>query len=60
MKSWKDDYSPLQIQQIASYVKSLHSTKPKTPKDPQGTLCNDNSKETNANSDSTKTTAFVQ
>lgn len=60
MKSWKDDYSPLQIQQIASYVKSLHGTKPKTPKDPQGTLCNDNSKETNANSDSTKTTAFVQ
>ena len=38
MKSWKDDYSPLQIQQIASYVLSLHGTKPATPKEPQGTL----------------------
>ncbi|WP_177191803.1 cbb3-type cytochrome c oxidase N-terminal domain-containing protein [Parafilimonas terrae] len=38
MKSWKDDYSPLQIQQIASYVMSLHGTKPATPKEPQGDL----------------------
>ena len=38
MKSWKDDYSALQIQQIASYVLSLHGTKPATPKEPQGTL----------------------
>ncbi|HEX5154870.1 MAG TPA: cbb3-type cytochrome c oxidase N-terminal domain-containing protein [Parafilimonas sp.] len=38
MKSWKDDYSPLQIQQITSYVLSLHGTKPATPKEPQGTL----------------------
>lgn len=38
MKSWKDDYSPVQIAQIASFVKSLHGTKPATPKEPQGEL----------------------
>jgi len=57
MKSWKDDYSPLQIEQIASYVKSLHGTKPKNPKEPQGTLCTDNSSAPAANADSTKSTA---
>ncbi|WP_353548448.1 cbb3-type cytochrome c oxidase N-terminal domain-containing protein [Sediminibacterium sp. KACHI17] len=38
MKSWKDDYSPAQIAQIASYIKSLKGTKPGTPKEPQGEL----------------------
>ncbi|MDE3237030.1 MAG: c-type cytochrome [Bacteroidota bacterium] len=38
MKSWKDDFSPVQIAQIASYVKSLHGTNPPNPKEPQGTL----------------------
>lgn len=38
MKSWKDDFSPKQIAQIASYVKSLHGTKPAVPKDKQGEL----------------------
>lgn len=38
MKSWKDDYSPSQIAQIASYVKSLGGTRPDNPKAPQGTL----------------------
>jgi cytochrome c oxidase cbb3-type subunit 3 len=38
MKSWKDDYSPRQIAQIASYVKSLGGTHPDNPKPPQGTL----------------------
>jgi cytochrome c oxidase cbb3-type subunit III len=38
MKSWEDDYSPMQIAQIASYVKSLGGTKPAKPKEPQGTL----------------------
>lgn len=36
MRSWKDDYTPLQIEQLASYVESLHGTKPAAPKDPQG------------------------
>ncbi|MNY71033.1 hypothetical protein D3C86_2092890 [compost metagenome] len=38
MKSWKDDYSPAQIAQIASYIKSIKGTKPATPKEPQGEL----------------------
>lgn len=51
MKSWKDDYSPLQIAQLASYVKSLHGTKPANPKEAQGTLYVE---EKAATSDSTK------
>lgn len=38
MKSWQDDYTPAQIAQLSSYVKSLHGTKPSKPKEPQGTL----------------------
>ena len=38
MKSWKDDYSPVQLAALASYVKSLHGTNPPNPKAPQGTL----------------------
>ncbi|MBL7683074.1 MAG: c-type cytochrome [Flavipsychrobacter sp.] len=38
MKSWKDDYSPNQIAQITSYVKSLQGSKPAAPKDKQGEL----------------------
>lgn len=38
MKSWKDDFSPKQIQQLTSFVKSLKGTKPAVPKAPQGDL----------------------
>ncbi|WP_165836456.1 cbb3-type cytochrome c oxidase N-terminal domain-containing protein [Taibaiella soli] len=38
MKSWKDDYSPKQIAELASYIKSLQGSKPANPKDPQGDL----------------------
>ncbi len=38
MKSWKDDYSPRQIQQLASFIKSIKGTRPATPKVPQGDL----------------------
>src|SRR6185312_1373083 len=37
MKSWKDDYSPRQIAQLASYVKSLAGSNPPNAKAPQGT-----------------------
>lgn len=37
MKSWKDDYSPAQIAQIASFIKSLKGTNPPNSKPPQGT-----------------------
>jgi cytochrome c oxidase cbb3-type subunit 3 len=38
MKSWKDDFTPSQIAQIASFVKSLHGSNPPNPKPPQGEL----------------------
>jgi cytochrome c oxidase cbb3-type subunit 3 len=38
MKSWKDDFSPKQIADITSYVKSLKGSKPAAPKDKQGDL----------------------
>ena len=38
MKSWKDDFSPKQIQQLASFVNSLKGTHPAVPKAPQGDL----------------------
>lgn len=41
MKSWKDDYSPLQIAQLASYVKSLQGTNPSPAKEKQGELFKD-------------------
>ena len=38
MRSWKDDLSAKQIAQVASYIKSLHGTKPSNPKPLQGEL----------------------
>jgi len=38
MKSWKDDYSPSQIAEVVSYIKSLKGTNPPNSKPPQGTL----------------------
>ncbi len=38
MKSWKDDFSPVQIAELASYIKTLKGSKPATPKEPQGDL----------------------
>lgn len=36
MKSWKDDFSPKQIADIASFIESLKGTKPAVAKEPQG------------------------
>jgi cytochrome c oxidase cbb3-type subunit 3 len=58
MKSWKDDYSPLQLAQLASYVKSLQGTKPAKPKEPQGVLYEEKAPATKA-ADSTKTPAVT-
>ncbi|MBN9299522.1 MAG: c-type cytochrome [Filimonas sp.] len=41
MQSWKDNFSPKQIAQLASYVKSLHGTNPPGAKEPQGELYKD-------------------
>lgn len=38
MKSWKDDFSPMQISQLTSYIKTLRGTNPPKPKDKQGEL----------------------
>lgn len=38
MKSWKDDFSPVQMAELASYVKSLHGTNPANAKEKQGEL----------------------
>jgi len=38
MKSWKDEYSPMQIAQVASFVKTLVGTNPPNPKEKQGEL----------------------
>jgi cytochrome c oxidase cbb3-type subunit 3 len=53
MKSWKDDYSPTQIAQLASYVKSLVGTKPAKGKEPQGILYDEKASAGSA-TDSTK------
>jgi cytochrome c oxidase cbb3-type subunit 3 len=36
MKSWQDDFSPKQIAQLASFIKSLHGSNPPNPKEKQG------------------------
>jgi cytochrome c oxidase cbb3-type subunit 3 len=41
MIAWKDNFSPKQIAQLSSFVKSLQGTIPKSPKEPQGDLFED-------------------
>lgn len=41
MKSWKDDFSPVQIAQLTSYIKSLAGTNPPNAKEKEGTLYQD-------------------
>ncbi|RFC53374.1 cbb3-type cytochrome c oxidase N-terminal domain-containing protein [Brumimicrobium aurantiacum] len=38
MKSWKDDFTGVQIQQISSYIKTLRGTNPPNAKEAQGEL----------------------
>ena len=58
MKSWKDDYSPLQLAQLASYVKSLQGNKPAKPKEAQGVLYEEKVPDSKA-ADSTKIPAVT-
>jgi cytochrome c oxidase cbb3-type subunit 3 len=37
MRSWQSDLSPMEIQNVATYVMSLQGTTPMDPKEPQGT-----------------------
>jgi cytochrome c oxidase cbb3-type subunit 3 len=60
MKSWKDDLSPLQIAQVASYIKSLYGSKPKDAKAPQGDFYQESAPEkTDSASTNKKTTASI-
>jgi len=38
MKSWKEDFSPIQIAQLTSYIKSISGSNPANGKAPQGDL----------------------
>ena len=38
MRSWKDDLSPMQMAQVASYIKTIHGTNPPNAKPQQGEL----------------------
>lgn len=38
MKAWKEDFSPVQIAQLASFIRTLKGTNPPNPKDKQGEL----------------------
>jgi cytochrome c oxidase cbb3-type subunit 3 len=38
MQSWQTTYSPIQLQQLATYIRTLKGTNPPNPKAPQGDL----------------------
>jgi cytochrome c oxidase cbb3-type subunit III len=54
MKSWKDDFSPNQIAQLASFVESLKGSNPPGGKEPQGDLYSEEAA-TTTKADTTKT-----
>jgi len=58
MKSWKDDYSPKKIAQLASYIHSIKGTKPASPKAAEGDLyTEDEPEESNGTAEVEKTVA---
>ncbi len=54
MKSWKDDYSPNQISELTSYIKSLRGTNPSDQKAAQGNLYKEEAASVSADSTKTK------
>ena len=38
MQSWEKEFTPKEISQLASYVKTLHDTNPPNAKAPQGEI----------------------
>lgn len=59
MIAWKSNFSPLQIQQLASYIMSIHGTNPPNAKAPQGELFVPESAPATPAVDSTDTPAIV-
>jgi cytochrome c oxidase cbb3-type subunit 3 len=55
MQAWQSVFEPAQIRDLASFVKSLHGTKPANPKAPQGDLYTAAAPVPAAQADSTKT-----
>ncbi|HRE36893.1 MAG TPA: cbb3-type cytochrome c oxidase N-terminal domain-containing protein [Chitinophagaceae bacterium] len=55
MKSWKDDLSPKQMAQVASYIKTLRGTKPANAREPQGELYKEEAAPSTPAADSTAT-----
>lgn len=51
MKAWKDDFSPTQIAQLASYVHSLKGSDPAGAKEPQGELYEESTQAVTATAD---------
>jgi cytochrome c oxidase cbb3-type subunit 3 len=59
MRSWKDDLSPVQIAQVASYIKSLHGSNPPNAKPQQGELYKEDGNSTSPETDSVATKAVA-
>lgn len=59
MKAWEADFSPVQLAELASYIKTLHGTKPANPKEPQGDIYNEEPSATQAK-DSASVVAAVK
>jgi cytochrome c oxidase cbb3-type subunit 3 len=59
MQSWQSMYSPIQMKNITSFVKSLQGTKPANPKEPQGNPYS-NQTNTTATTDSTSAKPAIQ
>ncbi|HEU4716341.1 MAG TPA: hypothetical protein VFU15_00830, partial [Bacteroidia bacterium] len=55
MKSWEQDLKPVEIQEVASYVKSLRGTNPPNAKEKQGELYIEEGEKPLQNTDSVKT-----
>jgi cytochrome c oxidase cbb3-type subunit 3 len=54
MKAWKDDFSPVQIAQLSSYIKSIQGTNPPGGKEPQGTVFTETTTTAKTESEQTK------
>jgi cytochrome c oxidase cbb3-type subunit 3 len=57
MRSWKDDLSPVQIAQVASYIKSIHGSNPPNAKPQQGELYKEDNNSNTTDSVTTKAVA---
>jgi cytochrome c oxidase cbb3-type subunit 3 len=53
MRSWKDDFSPKQLAQLTSYIKSLAGTNPPNAKAPEGNIFKEEGAAPGAGADST-------